>query len=1134
MGTDLQYCPDCDVLVTPSYDQIEKLDQFKDFCQTSESINANCYTCGGNCNLCQIFQTNLKCLSKQNILPSLNSPCELPKYQNFQQNCVDCQIKHCLYCFNYFADDPTRTTLGFLDDYSFIKEEIEDGSYSLIEEKIVEGCAQCAEEYIFDFTIGECIFKKPSQQNCLQSYINFENQEICTLSAIEDFNIALEITNCQSHILNCKQCIKTPQSTLKCLLCEDYYMVSTQTGVCSLCNLNFAKQCFEENGLDPWIFLVQGFTIQFLPNKPIFSEAVYRPRSLITECIPGYQKVKNTCRLYCDQMCSVCKISGNDFQCSKYVNLVENVFNVPHYVKFVKLDQMKKQIKQIHIFAAIPQNTIYTYRCLKKVPLEQIQIDPNLQIAQYCYQNNCNNNLEIINDGTSCNNLFNTQYYVQSQLNYQYFNNIGLKEMTLTIYLQKKDCKFLSNDQSLENAYKENIFSLQIARLKIQGMNSPVIIILPFTLNFLKYDVVVLINIQFKIYSSLDLIFQNRGNPIDLKFIDTRFQQALDNAISLSVQGSSFLNLNLKNLQIFYSSIKNSILFNIYCTDSGDTIIIDNFNLQNCNFTNSTLFQFKNAQRTILIKNIIIDSCEFYNSSIANFALNLDQISNVIINDVQIKNSLFFNTSFIQSNERTTFTINNLLVLKNRMMNSKFITFNYESNFNDILIRDNVLISFQFISQISSIIENQEIYLNQIQIQRNTINNSQIFVTEYKQTKKQTNILLSNLYFEDNTMTSYQEQHFIIINCFNLTIQNIFIKNTLNYRFFSLISVPLIKIENLIYENSIQEQKVQLSSECLQNQISHSQLLQVSGFIEITLNLIQLKNIFSIDQSIISIQSNPFFMQNSKESIKIRNLIVKGNILIKQQLGKLISIIVLQTENPQIIELDKLYFEENIFHQYNKDPSETSASLFYIDSGQGTLMMNNIICSNNSLTNSSLSYISIFSNDIQIDNFQVQNHNYNNQEFWVKYYEIQFQDNYNQTEITYIISQSYSIETIGGALSTTVTKFKLNNGLFNFIKTQGSQIFNINLQGDGIVMISDCIINHVHNSLLSTQEQDGAFTISGKKSLLTLYLNNIIVTDVLNKLSSSIFSIYPSSSKNNLELKNIIARDCFSLVNLKY
>ncbi|CAD8140553.1 unnamed protein product [Paramecium octaurelia] len=426
----------------------------------------------------------------------------------------------------------------------------------------------------------------------------------------------------------------------------------------------------------------------------------------------------------------------------------------------------------------------------------------------------------------------------------------------------------------------------------------------------------------------------------------------------------------------------------------------------------------------------------------------------------------------------------------------------------EILIKDNELISFQIIAQISSIIEKLEIQF--------TIIDFSIFVTEQKQSITQISILFNYLFFQNNIISSYQENHFIIINCFNLTIQNVFITNTLNYRFLSLLSVSRIRIENVVCENSIQEQKCKFH-------------LNVNGFIHKSLNNIQLKNIFTIDQSIISIQSNPFTMLNTNEYINIKNFMANGNILLKQQLGKLFSIIDIQSEKPQIIEIDNLIFQENIFHQYNKDPSETSASLFYVDSGQGLLMMKNIICFNNSLKNSSLSFISIFSNEVYLENLQVQNHNYHDQEFWIKYYNIQIQGNYNQNEIAYIISQSYNIETIGGALSIKVTKFQFSNGLFNFIKTQGSQVFNIELQGDGIVIIQNCSVNHAYNSLISNYEQDGAFTINGKKSLLAVYVNNITLTDTLNKITSSIFSIYPSSSQNSIELKNIFARDCFSL-----
>ncbi|CAD8188002.1 unnamed protein product [Paramecium octaurelia] len=739
LGDDIQYCPDCKATATPSYDQIEKIDQFKDTCQ---SINENCYPCGSNCYECEILQTHFNCLTKLIGRPPLQKACQPPQYQNFEKVCVDCKIKNCLYCFNYFASDPTRTTLGFLEDYSFIDKKIQDGSYSLIDEEIVEGCAQCAEEYIFDFTIKECIFKKPSQQNCLKSYITFEKQEICTLSAIDDFNIALEIANCQSHLLNCKQCIKTPQSTLKCILCEDYYIVSTITGACSFCGYEQSKQCFEDNGLDPWKWFVQGFTIQFLPNKPIFYNYIKTRKTLITQCMPGYKTIKNSCQQFCDQMCLECNNIAFDFQCFKckldyYQDPIRNQYNGICFqcssLCQVCESRQNEEINKINpYFVTTSQNIMYTYRCLQKVPLEQIQIDPNLQIAQYCYQNNCHNSLELYKDNSYCDVL---QTYNQfNQLYYQYFNNIGLKEMTITLEIIES-CFITTFNLTLQNDYRENIFSLQIARLKIQGKVSTFQPRKPFTLKFLNYDAILLTNIIFKIFSSLDLIFQNRGNPIDMKFVDISFFQTTDNASSLSIQEDSFLNFNMKNILIVGCSFENLVVFNIYCTDLGDTIIIDNFKLQNFNFINSTLFQFQNAQRTILFKNVIIDSCKFYNSSIFHFALTQEQFSNVIINDVQISNSLFQNTSFIYSNERTTFIINNLSIVKNKMMNSKFIIFNYEFNFKDILIKDNDLISYQFISQISSIIEKYDIQLKQIQIQRNVINNFQIFVTEQKQTK---------------------------------------------------------------------------------------------------------------------------------------------------------------------------------------------------------------------------------------------------------------------------------------------------------------------------------------------------------------------------------------------------------------
>ncbi|CAD8211132.1 unnamed protein product [Paramecium pentaurelia] len=255
-----------------------------------------------------------------------------------------------------------------------------------------------------------------------------------------------------------------------------------------------------------------------------------------------------------------------------------------------------------------------------------------------------------------------------------------------------------------------------------------------------------------------------------------------------------------------------------------------------------------------------------------------------------------------------------------------------------------------------------------------------------------------------------------------------------------------------------------------------------------------------------------------------------GNILIKQLLGIFFSLIEVYSEKPQFIKTDNVKFEQNIFHQLNKDPSKTSASLVYVNSAQSFMMMNNTICVNNSLTNSSQSFFSLFSFEILIENFKVQNHNYIDKEFWIQYYEINLEEEYSQNEITSVISNSFKIETIGGALSTTVTKLTILNGEFNYITTLSSQLFYINTQGDGIIIIKNCNISHVQNSLISKVQNDGAFTINGKNSLLSINLENITLINVQNKLSSSIFSIYPSSTQNNIELKNIISENCYSLV----
>ncbi|CAD8108641.1 unnamed protein product [Paramecium sonneborni] len=1132
IGNDLLYCPHCD-LIGPFQSEIESIQEFNSYCKSSQSIHDVCYFCGYDCGEFKAspihsstmiktdFQTQAPWFYNQKI-------CDPPNFIDFTEKCVDCKIKNCLYCFNYLESDPTKTTLGFQEQYSLIDEEIK------------VGCAQCIEGFIYEFQTGKCINQRPSQENCLRSYINLKNQEICTLSAIDDFNIAFEIINCQSYILYCQQCIKTIYSTLKCLICEDNFYTSSKTGVCQKCNLPYTKKCFFDNYLDPWKWQVQGFTIQFLPNRPIFTKSVIRPHVIATECIEGYQILFESCQKYCDQDCVVCKSFQNQrFDCSKcslnyYKERIISVDNgkciqCPQLCQICQ-NRSIQEIKELNpYFIITPENLIYTQKCIQKIPLELVHLDSNQLVAQYCFENNCNYYLEYQYNLTDCNHLDDINFYLKNYFQYLYPNEIGLQKIKLIVQVTEY-CLFYYTKIYIENYFKELIFSIKQSSLKFQNFNYPLIMRLPFWLQISKFDSIILSQLQFSISSELTLIFGNNNSSIDLKILDTVFYSSLNTPAQIQIQADKLLNLHLQNISILNINIENSLIFNINFSDYGQDFIITNFLLRNCILTNSTLFNFQNSLKSITIENIIIDSCKFYNSAFANF--NQKEFSKTLFNEVSIINSLFQNSNFICSFEKMSLNISNISIQKNQILNTNFIIFNSNLYCNNIFLKDNNLIWFKFISQSQSLTQDQEILINNIQISGNTVNHFFIYITEQKQTLSQRIIQLINFYFEENIISCSQEQYLLIINCFNLTMQNIFLRNTTNFEFISIFATPFINIINIIYENQIQKLKVRIQPDCFENCIPHSSLLFISGFANITLNQIQIINSFSIDKSIISIQSNPLILlTKQKEYIKIKDMLINGNILIKLNQGTIISLIEVTSTKFQIIEIENLNFFENVFHQYYEDLSETFASLLYVDSGPSFIVIKNINCSNNSITNSSSGYISIFSNEIQIENFQAIYHNYIDQKFWIQYYEIQIMGNFNQKEISYIISKIYQFENIRGSLQILANKFTLYYGSFSYIQAKGSSIFNINLLRQGIVIISNCSITHVYNSYISNFQNDGVITINAKKSQFTLYLQNLTLKDVINKLSSSILTIYPSPSQNIIHLKNIFVKNCFSLIN---
>ncbi|CAD8179807.1 unnamed protein product [Paramecium pentaurelia] len=1057
--------------------------------------------------------------------------CSEPDFINFEQKCTSCPIKQCLYCFSYFATDLSKTTL----DYNF--------NYSTIGEEIKIGCAQCLNGFIYSFELEQCIFKNPSNPNCLRSYVQQDGQEICTLSAIDDFSIAPAIINCQQRILNCKQCFQTPELILKCQICEDGYAALSSTGICSVCNKLNTKSCLELNAKEkePWKWYIQDFRIKFLHLKNFDKTYVVRYAIFSMECKDGYQVIDQNCYKYCDDNCQICKkifYFGWYFSCQKCDT---NYYKIPNRVQIdgkciecpplcqICEQRSIEEIKQINpYFILTPENTIYSYKCLKKNPLPRATIDQYSQFAYFCFNDDCNQLFEY-QVNKSCEGQ-SSVYNFNDIKHYQYFNSIGLKEITLILPFNlicpiKKQENF-----QIVNYFKEKVFSMQLVKLRIEAEFQS--LIYDTQLKILYFDTILIKKVKFLLQKLFELIIDNRVQSINLMITDTSFYSNQSTPIKLQIYGGNFFNFQLSNIHIFDMNIQNSIIFQITSQDLGESIKINNLQISNCKLNNTTLLFFSNLSRKIIIDNLIIKSCQFYTSQVIQSNISLNNFAYITINNIDIQNSSFLESSFIYSYGNSDIKITKFQLINCQISASRFISFSKNFYFSDILLEDNLIQETQLLIQLQSNERNSKIGIENFMILKNKIINSAVVITGQSLEQNEVYFQFQNFKFEDNIQDSQENYKYLFqINCYNILIKDFILKSTINFKFFSLISTPYITFENIIYENQFQKEKVAFKFDCYQSSAIKSQLLSVQGFQRINLEQIKILNQFSIDLSIISIQSNSKIILNTIEYVIIRNISFIGNILLKQNQTMYFSLIDIYSEITEIITLENIIYQYNIFHQYQIDPSQNSASLMQINAGQSNLSLKNIISSHNVLTNSSITFISISIHELYIQDFQIINHNYLDADLWNQYYYLQIQSELTQSQIISIINNTFKIESISGVLSIKTSKLNFINGFFSNIIASSSLIFNINLQGDGIVIIKNCYIENAQSQLISTSQVDGAITIDAKKSLLSLEIENLNLKYIQNRISSSIFSIYPSSIKNNIQLKQIYAYNCFSLYN---
>ncbi|CAK72922.1 unnamed protein product (macronuclear) [Paramecium tetraurelia] len=1154
----LLLCKDCDQTNFQS-DSIIYQDfsnQFliqKEICQRNYFLNQYdpyCYPCNLNlCEVCVVQFNGLICLAcifklslnegfcnrYNNVTGYSNTnDCVSPYYITSNKQCKICTINQCKFCFEYNRQDLTKCTL-----YKDFEEFNKDENHQV-------GCALCEDNFIFDFQKGYCIHQKPTLQYCLRSFINLEGIEICTLSQIDDFNIAPEIINCQKYIADCLQCVLSPQQIIKCVICKEGYKSSVKTGHCSP-NINPNSKITAEgilNIFDAWVQLIQSFLMQFLPNQYYYylQDMPHQKLELSIECLQGFQLSQNLCFQYCDSNCLQCDISQsskNIFECTRcplnYYRLPNrsknqgNCLICPQLCSICQL-RSKKEIQAINPYFILNEATIpITYKCLQPAPDPNIRINPILQIAKYCFNPNCQDcyQLQFLID---CSTLsyglnYGTEAYYQQYINKAYLNAMGVEVLQIIFNFSQLTadafCVF-GNTLYINNRLREEVFSLQIIKMQIIGAVK-ITQNFHYDLEIQNFEVVEISQMYFYMYFPFTInLFTNK---VSLIINDTTFQ-AQDQFIQsqFQINGSIYQEFILHNVIFKNLLISESTVFNIKYNSIIETVFIENLQIINCTFSNSKFIQLSGNPKKIIVNNLEIINCLFYNTLIFNFfeiesESFLVQFQKISVTETTLKQSVLVNNpqNFGLTIQDMRFSNNHLILSTVFITNFKVFCLNLNISYNNFL--GSLFIKSEQANQTNDI--NMEFH--NVEIIRNSINNSSIIKVSSDLISNSFKLILTTVNILNNKDDFlYKQKYYIFdVHVKLLFVNGIIIKDCPNQNIFYIFQTQDILFQNVLFANTQQQQKVPMSLSCSDQIEQNQQLIELQGFQNLTLQNISIQNHFNIDQSLISIFSNIIYQTNLLELINIQNLKFSNNILLKNKIGNLLSLITIYSEKEQVIEISNLTFIENIFNQYSDDLSISSSSLFYINSQLSRIVLIDCFCYNNMLTNSSNSFFSIQSDNTVIQNLTVKNHNIIDQQIFKKYYQIDFLQSLTQEEILLVIKSYLMIQNKGGVVQITASNFQLKGSSFENILAQSSAVLEIITKFLGIVCIKEVGLKNIQVDFTQTLDIHGSITIYSQNSQLQLELNNVSFINVYNKFDSSCLTLFPSMKQNNLSFKNI-------------
>ncbi|CAD8133735.1 unnamed protein product [Paramecium pentaurelia] len=1104
---------------------LHKSSNFKFFCSQLSEYNEDkrCTLCNvAYCLKCAIQLEGMVCLlcrenlvlvngeCKNQINNYIYQSCQPPYYTSYLKECKICPINKCQYCFEYF------------DEYRYMN-TLEKGEkdFQVIDIDLIKiGCVLCEDGYIFNFNLGLCLKQASRIENCLTSYV-LQLEEICIISQLNKFQVSLIINDCDNYIINCNICAQDYDKIVFCIECKIGFLLQN-------------RQCYlsEEQGSsypqDIRDLQVKAFLLVY--NFDSYKAQNYNQTPLSNYC--GKNCLK--CNKYDEQyVCDECKLEYFEetikIQYQFYCPLCPRLCQVCKSRSSVQLQAMNP----LFLFTQENQkNFIYTQQCLLPIMDPFVFYDPYQKITKYCIDDNCDNEFQLETYEYSCffNRFPTTLHYFN--INSEYYNHIGMQTFTFNVYFEiyQNLCIMVPSFQS-RATIKEEVFALNNAIINLISLNS-VFFHFGNSILLYDYDTVNFIDFGFVYPIETQENFQlfNSHNQIDLNIINCTIQNSSITNIRSIFQADQFGQINIQNFSIINTTIKNSSFFNFQLFKFEGQMTIVSLYIYNCTIIDSQLFQFSQNLYDINIQNMTSDSNIFKNASIFTLYINYIEETTLFFKDLLIQRNQFDHSYFLFCSQIITIDISYVIFNFNQIENSIIFGFSYGLFAKYIQIKENQFIESQFLQTIEVTNDQNTLYfITELIVEKNVLQNVNLFHIFSNSYSNKLQISISQVQIQLNTksITTDQTSSIFNINSKTLDINNCIISNNQEIRIFNLYDNEDIILSNLIFENQEMEQKVSVQKNCFQRINLQNQLILVMGFDKIKIEKCKIIKQSSVDESLIEIVSSKF--KQSLGQIIIKNIEFYGNLI--QQLNQVqsFSMLAILSENQIDFVMEDLKYQNNFMHVYTESTLQQSASLLYINSAPSTIYINNLNGIQNSMTNSSNSFIRITSKDLKLSNILIKNHNILPFNVWKDYYPINIMNVEDQKEINLFIMQIYHIKTIGGAAQFEVSKLECLNCTFQEILAAKSSVFDIVTQNEGILVIQNFQVDTTTNSLVEQTESSGCLSVNSQNSLLSLTISQAKFSNVINRMSTSIFSIIPSLLQNKIIIQDVSILNCISL-----